>query len=285
MQPVRTIATRHGALSVIDSGGTGFPFVLLHGSGSRKEIFGPLFVERITARFRLIAIDLPGHGASADAEDPEASYGITGLAEAVSNVVDALSLPSYGVLGWSLGGHLGMELLGRDSRVKGLMVVGAPPVSPGPLGMLRAFQTNFDLLLASKERFTARDMQRFFDLCFHGTGRDEDMAAIARADGRLRPVFVRSMMRGDGVDQRRVVEEATVPLAIVNGADEPFARLSYVRSLLYRRLWDGYCYEMEAAGHAPFLDLPGAFGDLLLRFAGDVAAEAAAPVRVFRRAG
>jgi pimeloyl-ACP methyl ester carboxylesterase len=285
MHSIRSIATRHGTLSVIDSGGVGFPFVLLHGSGSRKEIFAPLLAERVTSNTRIIAIDLPGHGASADAVDPEAAYGIAGLAEAVVDVIDALSLSAFGLLGWSLGGHLGIEVLGRDARVKGLMVVGAPPVSPGPLGMLRAFQTNFDLLLASKEHFTERDTQRFFELCFHGNGGPEDLAAVQRADGRLRPVFVRSMMRGEGVDQRRVVEETSVPLAIINGADEPFARLSYVRSLLYRRLWDGYCYEMEGAGHAPFIDLPGAFGDLFLRFAGDVAAEADAPARVLRRAG
>lgn len=284
MPNVRSIATRHGTLSVADSGGTGFPFVLLHGSGSRKEVFAPLFEDHVTAALRIIAIDLPGHGASENATNPEASYRIGGLAEAVSDCVDALSLSAYGVLGWSLGGHLGIELLSRDARLKGLMVVGAPPVSPGPLGMLRAFQTNFDLLLASKEYFSERDVQRFFELCFHGNGSEADLAAIQRADGRLRPVFVRSMMRGEGVDQRRVVEQANVPLAMINGATEPFARLSYVRSLLYRHLWDGFCHEMDGAGHAPFIDLPDVFSALFLRFGADVAAEAAAPANQIRRA-
>ncbi len=285
MPHVRTIATRHARLSVSDSGGAGFPFLLLHGSGSRKDVFAPLITERLLAEARIITIDLPGHGASDDAGDPDAAYTVSGLADAVSDCADALSLCAYGILGWSLGGHVGLELLARDPRLKGLMVVGAPPLSPGPLGMLRAFRTNLDLLLASKEQFTERDTQRFFELCFHGNGTADDLAAIQRADGRLRPILVRSMMRGDGADQRRAVENAMVPVAIVNGADEPFARLSYVASLHYRRLWDGQCHEMSGAGHAPFIDLPRAFGDLFQRFVTDVAADAAAPANGLRRAG
>ena len=67
-------------------------------------------------------------------------------------------------MGWSLGGHVGIELMARHPGVTGLMIVGAPPVGRGPVAMLRGFQTNLDLLLAAKEQFTEREAQRFYEI-------------------------------------------------------------------------------------------------------------------------
>jgi pimeloyl-ACP methyl ester carboxylesterase len=80
------------------------------------------------------------------------------------------------------------------------------------------------------------------------------------------------MMRGDGVDQRRAVEQADVPIAMVNGSKEPFARLTYVNDLSYGTLWSGHCHVMEGVGHPPFWERPAEFNELLSRFVGDVAA-------------
>jgi len=265
-------ATSSANVSVMDTGGNGYPVLFLHGSGSSKDIFAKQFVSSLAVNNRLIAVDLPGHGRSDDAKDPATAYTIQGLAETISEVLEALGLREAAVLGWSLGGHIGIELLSSNPVVSGLMIVGAPPVSPGPFGMLRAFQTNWDLLLASKEVFSERDARRFHDLCFGGRGTAEQLANIQRADGRVRPTVVRSMMNGGGCDQRRTVERASVPVAVVNGAGEPFSRLSYVAGLDYGNLWTNHCHVIADAGHAVFWDQPDQFNALLGRFVEDIAA-------------
>lgn len=267
-----TIKTRHAVVSTMDTRGDGYPVLLLHGSGSSKNVFARQFVSSLAENFRLIAIDLPGHGHSGDARDATAAYTIQGFAECVSDVLDELRLKRLAILGWSLGGHVGIELLSRHPAVSGLMIVGAPPVSPGPLGMLRAFQTNWDLLLASKETFSQRDVLRFNDLCFGGKGTAAQLADIRRADGRVRPIFVRSMMTGQGCDQRKTVEQSQVPIAIVNGDSEPFTRLSYVHALHYSNLWTDRCHIIPNAGHAPFWDQSDHFNSLLRHFVEDTAA-------------
>jgi pimeloyl-ACP methyl ester carboxylesterase len=278
-----TCRTRHADVSVLDTGGTGYPVLLLHGSGSSKDVFEHQFSSALGVNSRLIAIDLPGHGKSSDANNPAAAYAIRGFAETVSDVLESLGLKQVAVLGWSLGGHIGIELLSSNPAVTGLMVVGAPPLSPGPLGMLRAFQTNWDLLLASKEVFSEHDAQRFHQLCFDGRGTASQLASIRRADGRVRSTVVRSMMNGQGCDQRRVVEKATVPIAVVNGASDPFTRLSYVASLDYGNLWTGRCHVLADAGHAVFWDQPVHFNALLGRFVDEVAALAVAEKRSARK--
>jgi pimeloyl-ACP methyl ester carboxylesterase len=161
--------------------------------------------------------------------------------------------------------------------VAGLMLSGAPPVARGPLGLLRGFHAGWDMLLASKAVFTERDIERFAQLCF-GTGVPRAfLDDLRRADGRCRTQFLRSVLRGEGADQRRTVEQATVPIALVNGENERFVRLAYLDGVAPGNAWGRGAEVIAGAGHAPFWQQADAFNDLLFRFAADVAAAAARP--------
>jgi pimeloyl-ACP methyl ester carboxylesterase len=78
------------------------------------------------------------------------------------------------------------------------------------------------------------------------------------------------MMRGECADQKRAVEAAALPIAMVNGAHDPIVRLGYLSSLHYRWLWDDRCYVIAGAGHAPFWTASEPFNELLGRFLHDV---------------
>jgi pimeloyl-ACP methyl ester carboxylesterase len=66
----RKIDTPNGALAVQESAGQGPPVVLIHGNSSSSRVFSRQLDGPLGQRFRLIAVDLPGHGASDDAKDP-----------------------------------------------------------------------------------------------------------------------------------------------------------------------------------------------------------------------
>ena len=83
----------------------------------------------IAKNHRLISFDLPGHGQSSDAIDPGRSYTRPGLADAAVELVDKLGVTEAIVFGWSLGGHIGIEMIPRFPGMRGLMISGAPPVS------------------------------------------------------------------------------------------------------------------------------------------------------------
>lgn len=270
----RTFKTPFANIACMDSGGAGIPLLMLHGSGASKSVFQRQFSCPYFAEYRLIAPDFPGHGESSNAFDP-AAYSFGGYASAVSHLIDALGLERFAVFGWSLGGHVAMELLARQSGILGLVLCGAPPLGRGPLAMLRGFQPRWDMLLASKEHFSRSDCERFARLCFGDAPDPDFLNAVLRSDGRSRSHACRAMLRGEGIDQRRAVETASVPIALVNGAGEPFVRLSYLESLDIPNLWEGRCHTIQAAGHAPFWQQPEAFNDLLLRFMIDASEELA----------
>jgi len=275
-----SIATPFGKLSSWRSTGREFPILLIHGSSVSKKVFRQQFASPLGERFHLVAIDLPGHGSSPDARVPE-DYSLPNLAAAVHAAMDELRLGPSVVMGWSLGGHVAIELMAQGGPVAGLMLSGTPPVNRGPLGMLRGFHTGWDMLLGSKAQFSERDVERFGQMCFGEAIPPEFLADIRRADGACRATFSRSMLRGDGADQRLAIERAGIPVALVNGENERIVRLPYLNGIDTPMLWGGRSQLIAGAAHSPFFQRPDAFNALLGRFAADVAMAAAnAPLRV-----
>jgi pimeloyl-ACP methyl ester carboxylesterase len=258
-------------ISVRQSDGKGMPLLLLHGSGLSKDVFQRQFDSVLGETYRVTAIDLPGHGRSDNASNPEDIYTVTGLAETVSAVISTLDLVRPVVFGWSLGGHVAIELAARRSDLAGLVLTGTPPIGRGPLAGLRGFHTSWDMLLVSREVFTRRHAERYMRLCFGDHGSPEILADIERSDGKLRTNFLRSLLRGDGVDQLREVETNPVPLAMINGKHDPIVRRSHIEHLDYAHLWRSACQYIEGAGHAPFLEQPVEFNRRLHAFLKDIA--------------
>jgi pimeloyl-ACP methyl ester carboxylesterase len=281
----RTIRTREADLRLSESSGPGVPILMIHGSGASRAVFARQFDSPLADAHRLIAFDLPGHGESSDAREPAIDYTLAGLARSAADVLDSLGIGRAIVYGWSLGGHVAIELASSHPAVSGLMLTGAPPVSKGLFGMLRGFHANWDMLLASKKLYTERDADRFKTLCFGDSADPSFRQAILRTDGRLRAAVTRSMMTGKGADQKQVVEQAAFPVAIVNGENDPFIRLNYFDTLDYGTLWE-HCHVVPGVGHAPFWERPDLFNPMLSRFAETVVARTAdEALPACRRAG
>ncbi|WP_189423718.1 alpha/beta fold hydrolase [Devosia pacifica] len=279
--------TRVGRIAVHDTLVDRPPLLMLHGLGSDGLVFQRQFASPLADHFRLIAFDLPGHGQSDDCEDVDQAYTLPALAELTAAVLEASGIKRVAVFGWSIGGHIAIELMSRHPEMlSGVMISGAAPIGRGPVAALKGFQAHWDMLLASKAVYTSKDAERFARLCFKDGATPDDVAAVLRADGAMRTRVNRSLMRGEGANQKTVVQTSPIPLAVVNGSDEPVVRLRYLAGLQYRNLWEGMCHILPDAGHAPFRNRPYAFNTLLHRFAAEVAIHerATPPVELHRRA-
>jgi pimeloyl-ACP methyl ester carboxylesterase len=88
--------------------GAGEPLILIHGIGSRWQMWNPV-IERLAAEREVVALDLPGFGASPP-PPPGTPAGVRSLTELVGQFLDGLGLEQPHLAGNSLGGWISLEL-------------------------------------------------------------------------------------------------------------------------------------------------------------------------------
>jgi pimeloyl-ACP methyl ester carboxylesterase len=282
MTTERSVETQNGLVSAVDFGGSNFPIVFLHGSASSSAVFCRQLSSPLSEQFRLITVDLPGHGKSANARDPSVNYSIQGMAQTIAEGLRAIDVRRAVFCGWSLGGHIAIQLMADTDLVAGLMLTGTPPIAPGPMGLLRGFQLSTDMLLTSKPHYSAEDATRMTRLCFDDDPPAGAVAMAMRADGRMRTAVSKSFLYGNGMsDQRRAIQTAAVPIAFIDGENDNFIRTSYVAALDIPTLWDRYL--LPDAGHAAFWSRSQTYNAILQRFALEAAIRPATEALADRR--
>lgn len=241
------------------------PIVFLHGSGFNSAIFDGQFNSPILAHHHLIAVDLPGHGQSDNAKDPQSDYSYRRMGEKILDTLDLMGVSGAILAGWSLGGQIAIEV-SDDDRVKGVCAFGVAPIEPGPMGLIRAFHFSRDLLLASKAQHTESEATRFEKACFGDKATGEFTPTIMRTDPAMRPAMSKTVLMGVGLDQKKAVEQPNKPMCIMQGDKDPFIRTDYLKRLDSLGLFTKEVIMLDDCGHAPFNDAPETFDMTLSDF-------------------
>lgn len=267
MSEQRLIETTQGRIAVSDVNGGQTPLLMLHCNSGCKEMF--LFqTQALTGTRRLVLLDLPGHGASSDANDPRRTYCFGGYAEAIIEVLTKLGIAKVAILGHSLGGHIALDLSARLGNVSGVMIFGTPPIPPGPEGAELGFLPNPEMAYTGNPTLTDEQIEGVVTMAL-GPGAERDLfytSAVRRTDGRARQFMVEAVFAGTQLDQRELVATSGVPLAIVNGADDPVVNLDYIDSLKYRNLWTNRPLRLANASHGPHWQQHHIFNEMLQSF-------------------
>ena len=86
--------------------GKGRPLILLHGGLGSGEMFAPI-LPQLTGSHQVIAVDLQGHGRTADIDRP---IDVRLMADDIAALIDHLGLEKPDVVGYSLGGGVALQL-------------------------------------------------------------------------------------------------------------------------------------------------------------------------------
>ncbi|MGL3210704.1 alpha/beta fold hydrolase [Bradyrhizobium sp. BR 1433] len=253
-------------LGVLESAPGTIGVLLIHGNSSSKEVFAGQFLALENDGFAVVAPDLPGHGASDWSCTPRKTYSFPGYAALLHGLMTRLGYRSYHVIGWSLGGHIGLEMLARYREVRSLALTGTPPVRLNPEGVGAGFRWTPSTALAGRQRFSPDDCQRYVRAMM-GTNRASPvhLRAATVTDGNARYWMVRNGMAGVGADEVQTVGTDERPLAILQGARDPFLKIDYVQGLRYRNIWRGGPVLLDA-GHAPHWQVPATFNRHMREF-------------------
>lgn len=261
------IDTSYGRLAVRSAGSGSLPPILcIHGNSSSGEIFRPILQSGITSTRRVLALDLPGHGSSSNANDPQRTYTMPGYAKAAVEVLRKLDIEEVVVVGWSLGAHIAVEMLPLFPGTKGVVLIGALLVAlyDAPLDDDR---TKWNM----RDDLTKEDLTMFAKMGTGGPFEEWMAEAAIRTDFMARRVLFCNLGFGDCSNQQELIAATKVPTLVVVGTAERHLDNSKIKGLEYGGLWGGKVVEIEGGEHCPLWEKPADVLPVLERFLSNVA--------------
>ncbi|WP_370616806.1 alpha/beta fold hydrolase [Mumia sp. Pv 4-285] len=245
--------------------GTGEPLVLVHGIGHRKEAWNPV-VDLLAAHHDVIAIDLPGFGAS-PALPKVGADSMVDFVDALEKFVADLGLVQPHVVGNSLGGAIALELAARGT------VRTATALSPAGFwtepGRLWAF-----LLLMSLKGTSGAPDKVVRGIATRRWARAAAMSTLFAHPGRIEPddflgdtfalrdctAFTRVLRSGA---RYRYDGRPSVPTTVAWGTKDRILLPSQAQEARRRLPWATHV-SLPDCGHVPMIDAPELIADLVV---------------------
>lgn len=252
--------------------GSGPVMVLVHGWGVSGELFDDQ-LQGLSDRFRVVVPDLPGHGASSEfATDAEFSS----LADAVAELIRQLKLDSACLVGWSLGALVAWDVLNRhrDLKISGLVTIDMVPrvLNDGDwqYGLregedYHAFDRDIEMILEDWPAYTDLLAPRWLGL---GAGKSlSDLLLRVKAAAQSnQPDSMANIWRLlVEQDLRPALGEIQLPTLVITGGQSALYAVP-AGEWLVEHMPSARLEVFEDSGHAPHLDQPQRFNQLLAEF-------------------
>jgi pimeloyl-ACP methyl ester carboxylesterase len=265
----RFIASDGGVIAYRDTGaGSGRPLVLLHGLMAHSGFFHEQ--ESLAATFRLISLDLRGHGQSVQAAD---SCSVTRAGQDVAELVDALALRDAIGVGWSLGATVLWHLLAGPAshRFSAAVIIDMTARVRNGEGWDLGLTAEHCAARAAamKDDFAAFAAAAGQAIFAHPIDTGRRAAARWASDefSRNDPAAISNMWASlEEMDVRPLLTRIEQPTLIVRGAQSSLYS-ERTADHLVAALPDARAVSFPQSGHAPHIEEPDLFNRTITDFA------------------
>ena len=263
------IINLNGKQIAIRSSGAGDKvIVFIHGASSSSSIWLPqLNDEGLQREYRLMAVDLPGHGESAWSKDMN-GYELKALAETIMHLIATLRLKKFVLVALSYGTNIVGEITPPLQGCTGILLESpcifnnefSPDkiLLPAPLGHIMTAGDPPD-----------NELKEFISHVTH----DQDLGerfyhTYRNTDPAFRRELGNTFALGKWTDELANVQNWNVPVCVVFGRDETLIKSDYLNH--YPALWNNRVYTIERAGHIANEENPNEFKEVLTSFVSEV---------------
>jgi len=248
--------------------------LLVHGWGVSGALFEAQ-LDALAADFRVVAPDLPGHGASASFP-PGAEFGW--LADSLADLIGELNLRELCLVGWSLGAMVAWDLLRRHPGVpiRRLVTIDMVPRLLNDASWSYGLRTGEDNHVFDRNvRWMLDDWTGYTELFISrifargGEARRCGLLAQARSVAAMSDPTSMARIWVQMVEQdfRDDLSNFRLPTVVATGAlSQLYGKPA--SDWIVRRMPNARSRVFEASGHAPHMEEPEAFNRVLAEFAG-----------------
>lgn len=241
----------------VSQGAGSEPIVLIHGNLASVRWWDK-FLNRLPLKYQAFAMDLRGCGKSGK---PDQGHTIAQFAADIMELTRLLQVPSFHLLGHSMGGQIAMYLtLHWPQAVKTLALLDTVPAAG--LALDDTIRDGFALL--QQDRTV---LQQAMASCMQYADDNGEAARIAFADAAACSAAVyrdnpETMHDTVLVDR---LGELAVPVLIMHGREDLIIPLAAVESTM-QAFPQAEKMIFERCGHSPQLEIPEVFASTYLRF-------------------
>lgn len=250
--------------------GAGRPLVFVHGVMCSGRLFERQ-LEGLSARYRVIAPDLRGHG---DSERVLNGHTVPNYAADLRGLFDAIRVERPVLIGWSMGAMVAFEYLkayGPDS-VDGLVIVDQPPSDFAWGDGYRFGMFGPQLLAETVEEIQMRLAEVasvWAGLMLHDPSPD-DASLLAGEIAKVPPAIGCTILVDQTLrDYRSFLPDIRVPTLVAFGGDDR-ATSPEAGRWMAERIPGARFRVFEASSHCPFFEEPEAFDAALEAFVAEL---------------
>lgn len=260
-------------LHLVEAGNPrGQAILFIHGFSQCSLAWGRQLTSDLAHSYRLIAMDMRGHGSS---DKPRDAYSDSTLwADDVDSTIRELDLNQPILCGWSYGPlvildyirHYGEDAIGGIHFVDGVTKLGSEEavsfLAPEFLGLVPGF-------FSGDVEESVRSLESLLRMCFARELSAADLYLMLGYSASV-PPFVRQALFSRVLDNDALLQTIRTPVLITHGENDAIVRRAAVEQQS-SHIGHAQIQIMHDAGHAPFWDDPGAFNRRLSAFCEQVA--------------
>jgi pimeloyl-ACP methyl ester carboxylesterase len=231
--------------------------VFLHGNSSSAKVYNGI-LESGELPYTKIAIDLNGHGKNLNEQYGVEDFLISAQKELVHKVLSEIE-EDVMLVGNSLGGHIAIEVADENPKVKGLLIMGTPPVKQ-PLNLDEAFVQSETLGVFFAENTSEELLHTSVAKVVHDT---ETVNLIIKDFQTANPVVRRAIAQdvteNNFKNQFKIFTELQIPKCIIAGDADPSVSKPYLEHVVDSCKGQCEMIKLQDCGHYPTLDQPKLF--------------------------
>ncbi|MBC7428936.1 MAG: alpha/beta hydrolase [Bacteriovorax sp.] len=232
--------------------------LFLHGNSHSHKSFFKQFHSEALKNYRLLFVDLPGHGDSSK----NGNYSLTNAAQLIQQMIEVLDLKDIILVGHSMGGHVAINLL-KYHHPRGLVVFGTPPLK-NPFDP-SAFLANPNIAALGQQQSTLKEIEAFMlEMNYKAEEMKLGVEDYLKTDPAFRTDIFGDIINGVNENEIVLINSFKGQVMFLLATTDSMINNKYIRNEFYCNP-KNVLVEIEA-GHSPHIEASETFNKLLSGF-------------------
>ncbi|RVT75734.1 alpha/beta hydrolase [Flavobacterium sufflavum] len=257
-------------LHFVKKGNAPQKIVFIHGSSNAMNYWDSALESKWLTDYKLIALDLPGHGESFVSDFPERDYSIKGMSKILSEFLEEEIKENYILVGHCFGTNLIGECAESMTGCKGVFLTNPTILGKEktPSDILQPNPLITPYFMADSNDEDLKILLEDAIICANENSKQILFDNYRNTDQRVRTVIAEAVISSNYSDEIAAIEKLKIPVAIAFGKEDTVTFPNYLDSIPFK-LWRDEIIKIPDAGHYIQSDQPEKINQWLAMFAQD----------------